>query len=91
MDRNQVFNRLKRIFEENNDLTIKELIQIAGDAYHEVQLDSIGQYQPIYVEPKVKSSTEYESEIQQNTSDTVGDSDLRALNRDQDVADSQDF
>lgn len=91
MDRNQVFNRLKRIFEENNDLTIKELIQIAGDAYHEVQLDSIGQYQPIYVEPKVKSSTEYESEIRQNTSDTVGDSDLRALNRDQDVADSQDF
>lgn len=91
MDRNQVFNRLKNIFEENGDLTVKELVQIAGDAYHEVQLDSIGKYQPIYVEPKATSSAEYESEIQQNTSDTVGDSDLRALNNDQDVADSQDF
>lgn len=91
MDRNRVYEMLKKIFEENDDLSVKELVQIAGDAYHEVQLDSIGKYQPIYVEPKAKNSTEYESEIQQNASDTVGDSDLRALNNDQDVADSQDF
>ena len=91
MDRNRVFNRLKKIFEENYELTVKELVQIACDAYHEVQVDASGKYQPIYVEPKATSNAEYESEIQQNTSDTVGDSDLRALNNDQDVADSQDF
>lgn len=91
MDRDVLFSQLKKIFEKNPDLSVQELIQIAGDAYHEVQLDTIPKYQPIHVDPVVKDNSEYESKIQSNNSDAVGDTDLRNLGGDQEIADSQGF
>ena len=52
---------------------------------------SIPKYQPIHVDPVVKDNSEYESKIQSNNSDAVGDTDLRNLGGDQEIADSQGF
>lgn len=85
-----IYRAFKKICQKFTDVPLNNLVQTLGNAYQEVQEETIRQYEPIYVAQYTEENKEYESEVKENLTDEVGDGDLRSItNNDCEVSDAE--
>lgn len=76
MDQQKIIDQIKSIFEKNDNLSLAEFVNLSGQAYHEVQIDTIKPYKPLKVEPINKDKGQYAAEIQHRETHGIQDADL---------------
>ena len=72
----RVIQRLQKLFTKYLQLTLQEFNQMVSHAYGEVQMNKIGTYHPIDVQPLAVDADNYEANIEHRETNSIQDESL---------------